>query len=54
MEVYDAYTKVLDDIKQAKNILENEKEPEFREMAKMEWEELKPEKERIEDELKKC
>ncbi|MGM0580021.1 MAG: peptide chain release factor 1 [Bacteroidota bacterium] len=53
VEVYDAYTKVLDDIKQAKNILENEKEPEFREMAKMEWEELKPEKEKLEDELKK-
>ena len=53
VEVYDAYTKTIDDISQAKNILENEKEPEFREMAKLEWEELKPEKERLEDELKK-
>jgi peptide chain release factor 1 len=53
VEVYDAYTKVLDDIKQAKNILENEKEAEFREMAKMELDELKPEKEKLEDELKK-
>jgi peptide chain release factor 1 len=53
VEVFDAYTKVLEDIKQAKNILETEKEPEFREMAKMEWEELKPEKEKLEDKLKK-
>jgi peptide chain release factor 1 len=53
VDVYNAYKKVVDDIKQAKNILENEKEPEFREMAKMEWEELKPEKEKLEDELKK-
>lgn len=50
---YDLYTKVVDDIKQAKNILETEKEPEFREMAKMEWEELKPEQERLENEIKK-
>jgi len=53
VEAYDAYTKVLDDIKQAKNILENEKETEFRDMAKMELEELKPEQERLESELKK-
>jgi len=53
VEAYDAYTKVLDDIKQAKNILENEKETEFRDMAKMELEELKPEQEHLESELKK-
>jgi peptide chain release factor 1 len=53
VEVYDHYTKVLDDIKQAKNILETEKEPEFREMAKMELEELKPDKIKLEEDLKK-
>ncbi|WNB18042.1 peptide chain release factor 1 [Marivirga arenosa] len=53
VQAYDAYTKVLDDIQQAKNILENEKEAEFRDMAKMELDELKPEQERLEDELKK-
>ncbi|WMN07724.1 peptide chain release factor 1 [Marivirga arenosa] len=53
VQAYDAYAKVLDDIQQAKNILENEKEAEFRDMAKMELDELKPEQERLEDELKK-
>lgn len=50
---YDAYVKVLDGLKQAKVILETEKDPGFREMAKLELEELNPKKERLEEVLKK-
>lgn len=50
---FNAYLKVLEDLNQAKSILDKEKDPEFRDMAKLELEELKPEKERIEDVLKK-
>lgn len=50
---YNAYLKVLEGLKQAKSILDKEKDPEFREMAKLELDELKPEKDRIEDVLKK-
>ncbi|GAA5034043.1 peptide chain release factor 1 [Marivirga lumbricoides] len=50
---YDAYVKVLDGLKQAKVILETEKDPGFREMAKLELEELNPQKEHLEEILKK-
>lgn len=53
VDKYTSYTKVLDGIKSAKSILETEKDEEFREMAKMELEELQPQKESIESELKK-
>ena len=47
------YKKVLKDIKGSKEILTKEKEPELREMAKMELEELEPKEEQLEEELKK-
>lgn len=50
---YETYAKVLDGIAQAKNILETEKDAGFREMAKMELEELNPQKEKQEEILKK-
>lgn len=50
---YNAYKKVLDGLSQAKNILETEKDAGFREMAKMELDELAPEKEKHEEALKK-
>jgi len=49
---YDEYKKVLDGIKSAKSLLETEKDEEFREMAKMELEELNPKKKRFEEEIK--
>lgn len=49
---YNAYRKVLDGIKSAKSLLETEKDEEFREMAKMELDELQPQKEEIEEALK--
>jgi peptide chain release factor 1 len=50
---YDSYKKILDDIKSAKSLLETEKDPDFREMAKSELDTLYPQKESMEDELKK-
>jgi len=49
---YDSYRKILDDIKSAKSMLETEKDPDFREMAKSELDTLYPQKESMEDELK--
>ncbi len=49
---YDEYQKVLNDIESAKTLLETEKDPEFRNMAKAELDELNPEKVNIEEELK--
>ncbi len=49
---YDEYKKVLDGIKSAKSLLETEKDEEFREMAKMELDDLNPKKKRFEEELK--
>jgi len=48
-----AYKKVLDDLNQAKEILEAEKDPDLRDMAKLELEELNPEKDKLEEVLKK-
>ena len=49
---YNAYCNVLKNIKSSKEILTKEKDPEFREMAKIELEELEPQKEEMEDLLK--
>jgi peptide chain release factor 1 len=49
---YNAYQKILNGLKSAKSLLVTEKDEEFREMAKMELEELEPQKKQIEDELK--
>lgn len=52
VEQYHKYKKILDGLKSAKSILETEKDPEFREMAKLELEELHPQKEKIESKIK--
>lgn len=49
---YDRYQTVLDNIKQAKEILQKEKDPELRELAKMELDELDPKQEELEAEIK--
>lgn len=49
---YNEYQSVLGNLKSAKEVLENEKDPEFREMAKMELEELGPQKQDLEGILK--
>ena len=49
---YGEYKNVLDNIDSAKEVLETEKDSEFREMAKMELDELTPQKESIEGALK--
>jgi peptide chain release factor 1 len=49
---YKEYQNVLGNIDSAKEILDTEKDPEFREMAKAELEELNPRREEIEEELK--
>lgn len=49
---YDEYKIVLDNITNSKKILATEKDEEFREMAKMELEELQPQKESMEKNLK--
>ena len=50
---YHEYQQVVSNIKSAREVLENEKDPEFREMAKLELDELNPQKETLEEELKK-
>jgi len=49
---YKKYQSILDGIKHAKDLLEREKDPELRELAKMELDELAPKKLAIEEELK--
>ncbi|WP_345373828.1 peptide chain release factor 1 [Algivirga pacifica] len=49
---YEEYKAVLDGIQGAKDLLSNEKDPEFREMAKMELEELQEQQPGLEEELK--
>ncbi|MEM6362679.1 MAG: peptide chain release factor 1 [Bacteroidota bacterium] len=49
---YDAYKDVISNIDNAKEVLKNEKDEEFREMAKLELDELEPQKADIEAELK--
>ena len=50
--IYKEYKNVLSNITSAKEVLKTEKDPEFREMAKMELEELEPQQEQLEDKLK--
>lgn len=52
VEVYKEYENILSNIKSAKDVLKTEKDPEFREMAKMELEELEPREEKLEEQLK--
>ncbi|MFH6983792.1 peptide chain release factor 1 [Marinoscillum sp. 108] len=49
---YDEYTHLLANLKSAKEVLETEKDEEFREMAKMELDELAPKRDELEEELK--
>ncbi|WP_456460252.1 peptide chain release factor 1 [Reichenbachiella sp.] len=49
---YEKYKIVLENLTNSKEILETEKDPEFREMAKMELDELEPKKEELEEEIK--
>jgi len=50
--VYKEYKNVLDNIESSKGILKTEKDEEFREMAKMELDELVPRQTKLEEELK--
>jgi len=52
VNAYKEYKKLLSDIESAKEVLENEKDPEFKEMAKEELEELLPKKEKLEEEIR--
>lgn len=52
MTVYKEYSSVLEKLAGAKEILETEKDPDFREMAKSELDELNPEKDRLEELLR--
>lgn len=52
VEQYLAFQKVLSGIEQAKDVIANEKDEDFRDMAKMELEELVPQKEEMETQLK--
>lgn len=52
VNVYQAYVRVLDKIKGAREILETEKDEDFRQMAKSELDELVPEEEKLELQLK--
>jgi peptide chain release factor 1 len=50
--LYDDYKNVLDNITSTKEILDKEKDPDFREMAKIELDELKDRQEELEEKLK--
>lgn len=52
VEAYNTYKNILSNIDSAKEVLSTEKDPEFRDMAKMELEELEPEREKIEEQIK--
>jgi len=52
VSVYAKYQKNIDDIASSKSVLATEKDPEFREMAKLEIEELEPITEALEEEIK--
>ncbi|MEO0330947.1 MAG: peptide chain release factor 1 [Bacteroidota bacterium] len=49
---YEEYRRVLDDIKGAKEVLETEKDADFRDLAKSELDELEPQQGELEEELK--
>jgi len=50
--VYVEYKNVTDNIRSSKEVLAAEEDPEFREMAKMELEELEPKREELEEKIK--
>lgn len=50
--VYVEYKNVTDNIRSSKEVLATEEDPEFREMAKMELEELEPKREELEEKIK--
>jgi len=52
VEAYKKYKNILSNIDSAKEVLNTEKDPEFRDMAKMEIEELEPQREKIEGQIK--
>jgi peptide chain release factor 1 len=52
VELYDEYKLVLDNLENTKQILEKEKDPDFREMAKAELDELKERQITLEEDLK--
>jgi peptide chain release factor 1 len=49
---YDEYTNILGNLKQAKEVLEEEKDADLRDMAKQELDELAPKRDQLERELK--
>ncbi|MFK7899959.1 MAG: peptide chain release factor 1 [Cyclobacteriaceae bacterium] len=52
VDAYEEYKLILNNIDNSKDVIANEKDEEFRDMAKMELEELEQRKEKIEDDLK--
>lgn len=52
VKCYDEYKNVLENLESSKEILKTEKDEEFREMAKMEIDELTPRQQALEEELK--
>ena len=52
VEVYDEYRLVLQNLTSSKELLDKEKDPEFREMAKAEIDDLRDRKEQVEEDLK--
>ncbi|MEY5048041.1 MAG: peptide chain release factor 1 [Bacteroidota bacterium] len=52
VEVFDEYKDLLDKVAQAKNILDTETDPDFREMAKAELDEITPKLPKYEEDLK--
>ena len=52
VKAYDDYSKLIADINSAKDVLKNEKDPDFKEMAKEELEELEPQKEEMEEDIR--
>lgn len=52
VKAYEEHVKLVADIKSAKDVLSNEKDPDFKEMAKDELDELEPKKEELEEEIR--
>tara|TARA_Y100000589_G_scaffold306395_1_gene321071 strand:+ start:9084 stop:10166 length:1083 start_codon:yes stop_codon:yes gene_type:complete len=52
VDVFEKYKNVVENIQSSKEILSSNEDAEFKEMAKMELEELEPQKEQLEEEIK--
>ena len=52
VKAYKEYKNVIENIESAKEVIATEEDPEFKEMAKLELDELEPRKEEMEDEIK--